>query len=77
MFKIITMENCRYCNLAKSALDARSLDYEEEPVTEERRAELFVVGLRTLPQIYFYPTPDTCQHVGGYTELVKFLKTLD
>ncbi|MFZ0098344.1 MAG: glutaredoxin domain-containing protein [Gemmobacter sp.] len=78
MFKIFTTEACRFCKLAKSALDARGYDYEEVAVTEEIKAQLVAIGLKTVPQIYHQregvlaPT-----HVGGYEDLVRYLGELE
>jgi glutaredoxin len=78
MYRVFTTQTCRYCTLAKTALDARGLDYEEVEVTDEIRAQLFAIGLRTVPQIYLHE-PDTLVpvHLGGYDDLMRHLANLE
>lgn len=68
-FKIVTMDNCRYCRMAKVSLTMRDLDYEEEVACDNLKEELRSHGLLTLPQIWL----EGHGHIGGYTELVSFL----
>ena len=76
-FEIITMENCRYCRLAKSAFDARSIDYDEIPVTPELREELKAMGLKTLPQVYVITDAGAKKHIGGCDDLIAFLNEIE
>ena len=77
MFRVITMDNCRYCRLAKSALDARDLAYTEEVAGPELRAQLVAVGLTTLPQIYYSEEPGIVEHIGGFDDLTRYLNERD
>lgn len=77
-FKIFTTQDCRFCKLAKSALDARGFDYEEVEADAEARAQLIAIGLKTVPQIYLIPMGDKpAQHIGGYTDLVAFFAQME
>lgn len=72
-FKIFTTETCRFCTLAKSALDLRGHDYDEVTVTPETKAQLVAAGLRTVPQIYHYPNAAEAVHIGGFDDLMAWL----
>lgn len=75
-FRILTKPDCRYCTLAKAALQARGLSYDEEEVTPERFAELKANGMTTVPQIWVEHPPlrGFTTHIGGFTELTAWLK---
>jgi len=70
-FKMYTKENCSYCNMSKIILMENNIDFEEVDIEDNAQALAFLrlQNFRTVPQIY-----DGDQHVGGYTELVKYLK---
>jgi glutaredoxin 3 len=78
MYRVLTTPTCRFCTLAKTALDARGLDYEEVAVTDEIRAQLFAQGLRTVPQIYLHADDAAGPvHLGGYEDLMRHLAVLE
>ena len=67
--------NCPFCVRAKHALTDKGLDYEEriigEDWTKEQLLEM-VPDARSVPQIIIDE-----KVIGGYTEMVKYLNTLD
>ena len=67
--------NCPCCVRAKHALTDKGLDYEEriigEDWTKEQLLEM-VPDARSVPQIIIDE-----KVIGGYTEMVKYLNTLD
>ena len=67
--------NCPFCVRAKHALTDKGLGYEEriigEDWTKEQLLEM-VPDARSVPQIIIDE-----KVIGGYTEMVKYLNTLD
>lgn len=67
--------NCPFCVRAKHALADKGLKYEEriigEDWTKEQLLEM-VPDARSVPQIIIDE-----KVIGGYTEMVKYLNTLD
>jgi len=64
--------NCPYCDQAKALLKQKGIQFEEHKIgdgyTKEDLLEA-VPNARTVPQIFVDGI-----HVGGYTELVGFLR---
>jgi len=64
--------HCPYCDMAKSLLEQKGIEFEERKIgdgyTKEELLEE-VPNARTVPQIFL-----NGEHVGGYTELQKFLR---
>lgn len=70
--KIYTINNCAYCDAAKSLLKTRNLPFTEENITsdDDKRAWLInETGHRTMPQIFI-----DGKFIGGYTELKAHLQ---
>ena len=67
--------NCPFCVRAKHALTDKGLAYEERVIgedwTKEQLLEM-VPDARSVPQIIIDE-----KVIGGYTEMVKYLNTLD
>ena len=65
-------DNCTFCVQAKALLESKGIEFEERNISEgtwtkEQLLEA-VPTARTMPQIFVDDT-----HVGGFTELRKFL----
>ncbi len=82
-FVIYGKPNCPYCIRAKETLTSKGIDFQyltvEEDFTVPELVELVVekTGVRpsTFPQIFVKDVGETdTTHVGGFTELVNFLK---
>jgi glutaredoxin 3 len=72
LFRIYTTKTCPYCIAAKNLLTRLSLPYEEIDLTENRPLREEVsrkTGWKTVPMIFFRE-----EFVGGYEELVRFVK---
>lgn len=70
---VYSKPGCGYCDMAKDALSKRGLQYTEHVVGSTISREDFIKkfhGVKTVPQI----TIDE-KHVGGYTDLVEWMKT--
>jgi glutaredoxin len=74
--EIYTKDNCTYCNQAKQLLKSKNMEYTEHYIAPSNRAVLLEelttrlgVAPRTVPQIFIDD-----KSVGGYTELVQWLK---
>ncbi len=83
MFTIYGKPNCPYCTRAKDTLDSKGIDYTyltlDEDFTVPDLIDLVIAktGVRpsTFPQIFVQEDGETdTTHVGGFTELVDFLK---
>lgn len=65
---LYSLENCPYCEKAKSLLRARGIDYQEIKVDRGNASEVQALvqksGMRTFPQIFSGE-----QLIGGYSEL--------
>ena len=69
---IWSKDNCSFCVQAKALLESKGIEFEERNISEgtwtkEQLLEA-VPTARTMPQIFVDDT-----HVGGFTELRKFL----
>jgi len=66
--RVYTTTYCGYCDMAKSLLRRKGVDFEEIDVTGDDEARRRLVersgGLRTVPQIFIGDT-----HVGGFDRL--------
>ena len=71
-FTVYTREDCRYCSLAKDALDDHDLPFEEVAITPAIKERFRAEGMNTAPQIWHGET-----HIGGYTELAAYLKRME
>jgi glutaredoxin len=69
---IYTTPVCGYCQMAKTLMTKRNIEYEEvtvgKDITKEELVEVLGKDVRTVPQILVDNV-----YVGGYTELSKFL----
>jgi glutaredoxin 3 len=68
---VYSMNNCGYCEAAKSLLNSKSIPFEEINISSnpEARADLVAkTGHRTMPQIFIDD-----KFIGGYTELKAHL----
>lgn len=68
-FFISSKEQCKYCHLAKIAMTQRDIGYIESVLNEDGLQTLKDKGYLTVPQIWHGE-----QHIGGFTELVKYLE---
>jgi len=70
---IYTTPVCGYCQMAKTLMTKRNIEYEEvtvgKDITKEELVEVLGKDVRTVPQILVDNV-----YVGGYTELSKFLE---
>ncbi len=72
---VYSMNNCGYCEAAKSLLKSKSIPFQEINISADPEARANLVaktGHRTMPQIFIDDT-----FVGGYTELKAFLSPLN
>ncbi|HXW53240.1 MAG TPA: glutaredoxin domain-containing protein [Myxococcota bacterium] len=70
--EVYTMNNCGYCEAAKSLLKSHNLPFKEINIANDdaKRIELMEkTHHRTMPQIFI-----DGQFIGGYTELKKHLQ---
>jgi glutaredoxin len=73
MFEIFSKPDCSYCDRAKVLLQMNGYDYTEKVVGVNILREDFLAEFpdqRTVPLIF-----DGETKVGGYTELVEYLKS--
>lgn len=66
--------NCPYCDQAKALLKSKNIVYEERKIGEGYSREDLLEAVpmaRTVPQIFI-----DGQHVGGFTELRKYVNDL-
>jgi glutaredoxin len=75
--EIYTKDNCPYCVQAKALFKSKGWEYTEHFISESTRTQLLEelttrIGVtpRTVPQIFIDD-----QAIGGYTDLVAWLKT--
>ena len=62
---------CHYCEMAKSLLTQKNIEYEERNVAKDWKVEQLleaVPGARTVPQIFLDD-----KYIGSYDNLVKHL----
>lgn len=72
--EIISKPYCPYCTKAKNLLELSNIPYTEKILYEDLSKEQLlerVPEAKTVPQIWIDDN-----HIGGYDELVEFLKTL-
>ena len=70
MYKVYSTLNCVYCELARSALNEKNIEFEDIKLdTDEKKKFFKEQGFRTVPQIY----DDEDNHIGGWDELKKKL----
>lgn len=72
---VYTINNCGYCEAAKSLLKSRGLNFTEKNITtddEARKNLVLKTGHRTMPQIFIDEN-----FIGGYQELKQFFTTKD
>ena len=83
VFTIYGKPNCQYCTRAKDTLISKGIHFVyltlDEDFTVPELIELVIekTGVRpsTFPQIFVRDEEETdTMHVGGFTELVNFLK---
>jgi glutaredoxin 3 len=63
---------CPYCDQAKALLTQKGIEFEEHKIGDGYTKEDLLESVptaRSLPQIFINEV-----HVGGYTDLVKYLK---
>lgn len=68
---IWSKDQCMYCDMAKSLLRLRAITFEERNIGKDYTKEQLLEAApsaRSVPQIFV-----DGKHVGGYTELKKFL----
>lgn len=75
MNKIIvyTINNCGYCEAAKSLLKSLNLPFQEINISNDQQQRLDLLARtnhRTMPQVFINE-----QFIGGYTELKAHLST--
>ena len=80
-FKIFTKLDCKYCKLAKMLFNNYKLDYEEEYVNTENKEDIknyifenFKKNVTTLPQIYYIDKENRKEYIGGYEELLEYIR---
>ena len=70
---IYTQNKCIFCSKAKELLRRNHINYTEinisEKLHEAAKDYLKRKGYKTVPQVW-----DNDEHIGGYGELVKYLK---
>lgn len=71
MYKVYGKPDCRFCELAKDALERRSEPYQYVDVTEDKESLTFLRNnnFKSVPQIYHNE-----KHIGGFQELQQFLE---
>lgn len=76
MFTILTKDNCPWCDRAKALLEERKAPYGAFHYKEHPMIALLMrkAGLTTVPQIWV-ETPEGKTYIGGYEDLVDWLKT--
>lgn len=79
MYTIYGKPGCPFCDRAKETLHNLGVEYFYVDLSEnpEDLEYLKKLGCKTVPQIFFYHESASfpyTEHVGGYTELVEFLK---
>jgi glutaredoxin len=71
---IWSKEQCPYCDQAKALLKSKNIAYEERKIGDGYSKEDLLEAVpmaRTVPQIFV-----DGQHVGGFTELRKYVNDL-
>lgn len=79
-YTVYSMENCSYCQRAKSLLEVNGLAYNEIVMGKDITREALLEACqhyghgRTMPLIVRIDEHGNEEHVGGYTELSESLK---
>lgn len=71
--EVYTINNCGYCEAAKTLLNNKALPFKEININNNNQLKIDLInktGHRTLPQIFIDGA-----FIGGYNELKQFLKT--
>ena len=76
-FTIFGRPDCGYCVRAKQLLETKSLemrwiDIQQEGISKADLEKTVGKPVDTVPQIFHGQ-----EHIGGYTELAEYVKTLD
>lgn len=76
-FTIFGRPDCGYCVRAKQLLENKSLamrwiDIQQEGISKADLEKTIGKPVETVPQIFHGQ-----EHIGGYTELAEYVKTLD
>ena len=76
-FTVFGRPDCGYCVRAKQLLetkemDMRWIDIQAEGISKADLEKTIGKPVETVPQIFHGQ-----QHIGGYTELAEYVKTLD
>ena len=80
MFEIYGRDNCIWCDRAKNLLDEYNYNWYymsiegEENFQFRNEFKVFFPGAKSVPQIRFEWKEDVYENIGGYTELVEWLK---
>jgi glutaredoxin 3 len=72
---VYTINNCGYCEAAKSLLKSRGLAFQEINISDDDEARMDLVqktGHRTMPQIFIDD-----HFVGGFQELKAYLDNIE
>lgn len=69
MLRIITQDNCVFCDQAKDLMVEKGIIYSEFPASGLTVSLLKKAGLKTVPQIF---TMDH-EYIGGFNELKEYL----
>lgn len=70
-FIVYSVNNCGFCEAAKTLLKSRNLSFQEINITNDDKARIELVqktGHRTMPQIFIDD-----EFLGGYQELKEYL----
>jgi ribonucleotide reductase alpha subunit len=80
-FKIFTKFDCKYCKLSKMLLNNYNLEYDEEYITNDNKEDIkkyifdnFNKNVSTLPQIYYIENENIKEYIGGYEELLEYIR---
>lgn len=79
-YVVYSMENCSFCQRAKSLLEVKGFEYREIVMGKDITREALLEACqhyghgRTMPLIVMIDEHGNEQHVGGYEELSNSLK---
>jgi glutaredoxin len=71
-YRIITGDNCKYCDLAKHLLKQPGITFEEVHILDAPPQEMKQTNGK-VPQIWHILSENDRVHVGGYNELTGYL----
>lgn len=69
MFKILSKDGCKYCDLSKNLIEQKGLPFEELKVTKDELQLLCDKNVSSYPQIFLND-----KHIGGYFELEEYFE---